>query len=289
MKKSALLIALAVFMTASIAFCQTMKVQTKNGDKPYSVSDVQSISFGKTTSSTIEMVEIPTGTFKMGQVNVATPVRNINIKRAFYMGKYEVTQKQYLDVIESNPSNFGGNDDNPVEMVSWNEAVEFCNALSRKEGLEECYTLESGTTWRCNFNKKGYRLPTEAEWEYACRANAPTNTDYYTGNGENALAKAGWYYYNSNSTTNPVGQKEANKFGLYDMHGNVWEWCWDWYAAAYAGDNLDDPPGPNSGSYRVFRGGGWNYGAIYCRSAYRYTFTPDYRDDGIGFRIARTK
>lgn len=287
MKKSISLIVLSLLLAVTFSFSQTMKVQTQSGDKNYNVSDVQSITFGKTTTGTIEMVEIPAGIFQMGQVNIATPVRTINITRTFYMGKYEITQKQYTDVIGSNPSNFIGNDSRPVEQVSWYDAVQFCNELSKKEGLEQCYTLEGGTTWRCDFDKKGYRLPTEAEWEYACRAG--TLTDYYTGTTESQLASAGWYDYNSNSITRPVGQKVANKFGLYDMHGNVWEWCWDWWANYVAG-NFDDPTGPNSGSSRVLRGGSWNFDASDCRSAIRYYYYPDFRYLGHGgFRVVRTK
>jgi formylglycine-generating enzyme required for sulfatase activity len=232
------------------------------------------------------MVEIPAGTFQMGQIGIETPVHTVNITKAFYMSKYEITQKQYKDVINSNPSYFFDKDNNPVEDVSWNDAVQFCNELSKKEGLEQCYTFENGTTWRCDFDKKGYRLPTEAEWEYACRAG--TLTDYYTGTTESQLASAAWYSGNSNSTTHPVGQKVANNFGLYDMSGNVWEWCWDWYSSYIAG-TFDDPVGPNSGSYRVERGGSWYDYATNCRSASRYSDFPVPRSSTIGFRVVRTK
>ncbi|MBM2813752.1 MAG: serine/threonine kinase [Ignavibacteria bacterium] len=287
MKRKSILIALTVFFIANLAFSQTMKVQTKSGEKTYNVGDVQSITFGKTITGAIEMVEIPAGTFQMGQISIAEPVHTVNITKAFYMGKYEVTQKQYTDVIGSNPSQFAGKPTNPVEQVNWYDAVQFCNELSKKEDLELCYTLEGGTTWRCDFDKKGYRLPTEAEWEYSCRAG--TLTDYYTGTTESQLASAGWYDYNSNNTTHPVGLKVANKFGLYDMHGNVWEWCWDW-SAIYIAVTFDDTTWPNSGSYRVLRGGSWlNNNATHCCSAYHSGDFPVSRFSSLGFRVVMTK
>jgi formylglycine-generating enzyme len=179
------------------------------------------------------------------------------------MARTEVTQEQYEAVMGSNPSNFKG-PDLPVERVTWYEAVEYCNELSRQEGLDPCYS-GSGASMLCDFTANGYRLPTEAEWEYACRAG--TETDFHTGNMTHsgsspldpALDRAGWYFGNSGSTTHPVGEKEPNAFGLYDMHGNVWEWCWDWYASDYyASSPAEDPRGPASGSDRVVRGGSWD-------------------------------
>lgn len=286
MEKSISLITIALFLSIISVYSQTMQVQTEGGNKTYNVEDVQSITFVKTLSTSIEMVEIPVGTFQMGQQNIATPVHTVNITKPFYMGKYEVTQKQYTDVMGSNPSYFTGNDNRPVEQVNWYEAVQFCNELSKKEGFEQCYTLDAGKIWRCDFDKKGYRLPTEAEWEYACRAG--TLTDYYTGTTESQLASAGWYSGNSNNITQPVGRKVPNDFGLYDMHGNVWEWCWDWYSS-YINGTFDDPVGPNSGSQRVLRGGSWDYNASYCRSAFRVNVDPSIHNDYRGFRLVRTK
>jgi formylglycine-generating enzyme required for sulfatase activity len=231
---------------------------------------------------TIEMVSIPTGTFQMGSTmgeSDEEPVHLVAVS-AFQMGRYEVTQEQYRKVMGENPSRFKGDTQRPVEQVSWEDAVTFCNKLSELEGLEPCYELD---TWECNFTKDGYRLPTEAEWEYACRAG--TSTNYYAGDTESDLARAGWYDGNSGETTHPVGGKEANAFGLYDMHGNVFEWCNDWYGD-YGSANAIDPQGPSSGSSRVERGGSWYDYYNYCRSAYRNDY-PDVGDYYVGFRVVR--
>ncbi|MDR2702565.1 MAG: SUMF1/EgtB/PvdO family nonheme iron enzyme [Spirochaetaceae bacterium] len=239
------------------------------------------------------MVRINGGTFTMGGP-AAEWDRDMYVQHqvtvsSFYMGKYEVTQKEYREIMGTNPSKFKG-DNLPVEMVSWFDAVEYCNKRSQKEGLTPAYTI-SGTgdnrtvTW--NRNANGYRLPTEAEWEYACRAG--TTTAYNTG--ATISNNTGWYYMNSNNKTHPVGQKPLNPWGLYDMHGNVLEWCWDWYGS-YSSDAQTDPVGAASGSYRVLRGGSWSLGAFFARSFHR-----DYNDPTIqsneysvgvfGFRLVR--
>jgi formylglycine-generating enzyme required for sulfatase activity len=229
---------------------------------------------------TIEMVSIPAGTFQMGQAGVDEPVHQVTVS-AFQMGRYEITKAQYPAVMGENPSRFKGDTQRPVETVSWEDAVTFCNKLSEAAGLQSCYDL---STWACDFTKNGYRLPTEAEWEYACRAG--TTTNYYTGDSESDLAKAGWYLGNSGNTTHAVGGKQANALGLYDMHGNVWEWCSDWYGR-YSSANATDPQGPSSGSSRVERGGSWGSSGNCCLSAYRRSLSPDGRSDGIGFRVVR--
>jgi formylglycine-generating enzyme required for sulfatase activity len=170
----------------------------------------------------------------------------------------------------SNPSRFKG-EDLPVENVSWNDCLEFCRKLTERQ--RAAGRLPAGVA---------YRLPTEAEWEYACRAG--TTTRYYTGDSESDLARAGWYDGNSGDRTHPVGQKVANAFGLYDMHGNVWEWCQDWYGP-YGTANATDPRGPQRGPGRVVRGGGWYYYARKCRSAYRNFCNPDNAYDFYGFRL----
>jgi formylglycine-generating enzyme required for sulfatase activity len=289
MKRINILITFAFILFLTVASSQTMQVQTNSGNKSYNIDDVQSITFGKSSSANIEMVEIPAGTFLMGNDSIAnsSPVHTVNISRTFYMGKYEVTQKQYTDVMgPPNPSYFKSKDDNPVEQVNWFEAIQFCNELSKREGFEQCYTFDGGTTWHCNFNKKGYRLPTEAEWEYACRAG--TSTVYYSGNTETQLSSIAWYENNSSYIPHPVGQKTANKFGLYDMSGNVWEWCWDMYSEYQAG-TFDDPTGGTSSTYNMLRGGSWYNYAESCGSAFRYLYVPSYRFWSVGFRVVRTK
>jgi len=247
------------------------------------------------------MALIPAGTFRMGNITDhpvgardEKPVHEVTITRPFLMGRTEVTQAQYEAVMGSNPSWFKGSD-MPVERVTWYEAVEFCNEISRQEGLDPCYS-GSGSSIVCDFTANGYRLPTEAEWEYACRAG--TETDFYTGNMtyygnsplDSALDRAGWYGGNSGSTTHPVGEKEANTFGLYDMHGNVWEWCWDWYAEDYyASSPAEDPRGPALGRYRSYRSGCSNNHARRCRSAYRRDYSePEGWSAYRGFRLVRT-
>jgi formylglycine-generating enzyme required for sulfatase activity len=191
------------------------------------------------------------------------------------MGKYPVTQKEYQEVMGTNASNFKG-DNLPVEQVTWYDAVNYCNRLSQKEGLTPAYTI-NGENVAWNYNANGYRLPTEAEWEYACRAG--TTTPYYSGN---SVANAGWYSGNSSNRTHPVGEKQANSWGLYDMHGNVG----DWYGG-YSNNAQTDPRGAPSGSHRVGRGGSCYYSAQYLRSAYRYKYTPSNQYDDIGFRLVR--
>ena len=182
-------------------------------------------------------------------VTVKIPGRN------YAFGKYEITQSQWEAVMGNNPSKFKGKN-LPVEKVSWNEAVEFCKKLTERERA----------LGRISMNQE-YRLPTDEEWEYACRAG--TTTKYYTGDTVEDLARAGWCYGNSDNKTHPVGQKEPNAFGLYDMHGNVWEWT-----------------STPSGSNCVFRGGSWNYYAGYCDSSCRSSYnSPESRSSSLGFRV----
>ncbi len=231
---------------------------------------------------------IPKGSFMMGSARSAAdtaemyggteadfahehPQHRVTISRSFHMQLSEVTQKQWETVMGDNPSRFKG-DNRPVERVSWNDAQEFIRKLNQLEGADK------------------YRLPTEAEWEYACRAK--TRKSFYTG----SCIYADQANYNGNypgkscskgryeGETLPVISFTPNPWGLYDMHGNVWEWCQDWYGG-YSPEDSTDPQGPLSGSYRVLRGGSWDLGAWNARSAYRFKKEPDARDSSFGFRV----
>jgi len=192
------------------------------------------------------------------------PGHPVTLTEPFYMGKYTVTQEQYQAVIGTNPSQFK-NKDNPVEQVSWNDAQVFCKNMG-------------------DLTHQAVRLPTEAEWEFSCRAGM--TTEYHSGDTEADLERVAWYIANSNRTTHPVGRKEPNAFGLYDMHGNVWQWCADFFGKDYYGKSVAvNPQGATQGSYRVLRGGHWNDFPVFCRSSYRFTYPPDYRIGGLGFRV----
>ena len=192
----------------------------------------------------------------------------VALTKAFSIGVHEVTQAQFQRVMGSNPSEFKGLK-NPVENASWREAVEFCSKLSALPAERAAGRV--------------YRLPTEAEWEYACRAG--TKTGYTFGDSDSKLGDYAWYGKNSGSKTHAVGGKQPNAWGLYDMHGNVWEWCRDSHAP-YPTGNATDPSGPASGAIRVIRGGGWSVTAEFCRSAYRSMFVPSFRVYYLGgFRV----
>jgi hypothetical protein len=218
---------------------------------------------------------IPAGEFLMGspmgepnRVDNEGPQHKVTISKPFYMGIYTVTQEQYEQLMGKNPSNFKG-DQYPVENVSWDDAVEFCKKLSTRTG-------------------KRVRLPTEAEWEYACRAGSKTR--FYYGDDANyvSLADYAWYDKNSKGKTHPAGQKKPNDWGLFDMHGNVWQWCSDRFCG-YENKAKIDPTGPGSDSYwfRVMRGGTWTFDPMVCRSAFRFWEKHDFRSIVLGFRVAQ--
>ncbi len=226
-----------------------------------------------TNSIGMKLVLIPAGSFTMGspvgevgRKDNETP-HEVTISKSYYLGVYEVTQEQYEKVIGSNPSKFKGAK-NPVENLSWEDAVSFCKKLS-----EIPKEKAAG---------RSYRLPTEAEWEYACRAGS--TTAYCFGDSAESLEEHAWFGERG-GTTHPVGEKKANRWGLYDMHGNVWEWCQDVYETSLSGA-ATDPQGPNEGAYRVFRGGGWVNGAANCRAAYRCPGGPAGLSSVNGFRVA---
>jgi len=232
------------------------------------------------------MILVEGGTFQMGSndgFSDEKPVHSVTVSD-FYMGKYEVPQALYEIVMGTNPS-YRKSDNLPVEKVNWYDAVEFCNALSQKEGLVPVYTI-SGTSVTWNQNANGYRLPTEAEWEYVAGGGASNRTKWAGTNSESNLGNYAWYLDNSGKKTQPVGMKEPNSLGLYDMSGNVWEWCWNWYGS-YSSSSQTNPSGPSSGSRRVLRGGGWWSLAIICRVANRGHSDPSLREDNVGFRFVR--
>jgi formylglycine-generating enzyme required for sulfatase activity len=237
------------------------------------------------------MVSIPAGQFTMGvndgpiDVKPAHPVK----VDGFRMDQHEITQEAYEKVTGKNPSR-RKNPRNPVEQVTWTACVRFCNARSVQEGLAPCYNTN---TWECDFSASGYRLPTEAEWEYACRAGS--STGYYFGENADDLKSFAWFEGNSQSKPHPVGQRKPNAWGLYDMAGNVWEWCNDFYGAKYYRESVgDNPRGPKQGEKRVLRGGAWSSSADNCTSWVRNCDEAGQTDvcltmDSNGFRCVRRK
>jgi len=199
---------------------------------------------------------------EQGRNKFEGPQHEVTLSKPFYVGVTEVTQAQYQAIMGMNPSKFKGAT-NPAEMVSWDDATEFCKKLSEK-------------------TRQAVRLPTEAEWEYACRAG--TATAFSFGDADSALGDYAWYGANSGDKTQPVGQKKPNAWGLYDMHGSVWEWCADWHGN-YPKGAVTDPQGPASGMFRVLRGGCWRLLPKSCRSAYRYFSSPGGRFFIFGFRV----
>jgi formylglycine-generating enzyme required for sulfatase activity/serine/threonine protein kinase len=244
----------------------------------------------------MKLVLIEPGTFLMGSskdedsqaYDDEMPRHEVRISRAYYLGVTEVTQGQYRAITGESPSRFKGSDDLPVEQVSWHDAVRFCNALSAKEGLPAFYRVVGDSVRVPDWKGTGYRLPTEAEWEYACRAGSRTRHSF--GDDAASLGEFAWFDGNSGNQTHPVGRKRANRFDVYDMHGNVWEWCWDGYEADYYRKSpTDDPPGPSQAPNRVIRGGGWINEPRRARSACRNRNAPENRDYYLGFRVARVQ
>ncbi len=244
--------------------------------------------WGSTSKLRPKMMALPPGEFRMGSPKFEDelPVHLVKIQKSFALSETEVTQGQYQAVVGENPSHFKDQpswEQRPVERVSWLDAVKYCNKLSEKEGLAPCYEVQGeAVTWE-GLGCRGYRLPTEAEWEYAARADAATE---YAGGGQ--IDEVAWYSQNAGKQSQPVGTKSANAWLLKDMSGNVWEWVWDYYTENYKDAGRRDPLGANSGSRRVVRGGAWDYDAEYARVADRFGNAPGDRDKNVGFRLARS-
>lgn len=225
----------------------------------------------------MEMVYVEGGEFEMGATEEQgddaddreKPVRNIKLD-GFHIGKYEVTQAQWKAVMGTNPSYFKG-ENRPVESVGWKEAQEFCKRLSKRTG-------------------KKYSLPTEAQWEYAARGGVHKTKTKYAGS--NDIDEVAWYRENSHNLglehpdygTHSVGEKKSNELGIYDMNGNIWEWCSDWYGS-YDENDTENPLGPAKGTLRVMRGGRWFSNAVNCRVSYRNYDLPNHHRDDLGFRV----
>ena len=285
-----------------------------------------------------KMVKIPPGIFNMGSPTTESGRSNnekqhqVSLTSGFYIGKYQVTQKQWKDVMGEDArlnrintgNDYGRGDNFPMFFISWYDVLVYCNMLSEIEKLSSAYEMETTTpgVWSTDISlwgtvpeeindtrwnsvrivpdSSGYRMPTEAQWEYACRAG---KTTAYNDGSDNYsipenIAKLAWYYSNSDKKTHEVGQKAANAWGLYDMHGNLDEWCWDWYGGDYdnsfqtrtnsAATGFEDPAGPSTGTNRVRRGGGWNTTISFMRSASRNSFLAySLGGNSIGFRLIR--
>jgi formylglycine-generating enzyme required for sulfatase activity len=241
------------------------------------------------TKSGVEMVLLPAGQFMMGDEkgeDDEKPAHRVQVG-AFYMDVCEVTQDSFQAMLGRNPAKWVA-PDKPVERVSWLSAVEYCNMRSLREGFKPCYDLK---TLACDFAADGYRLPTEAEWEYACRAGSSARWSF--GDDPAGLGKHGWFRGNSGKATHAVRGKAANPWGLYDMYGNVAEWCNDRYGERYYATSPErDPRGPEAGEERVLRGGSWKAAEDGCRSAARQSAPPGLADacfgsEAYGFRCVR--
>lgn len=301
MNKKVVALIIAIIIVGVISgLIYVMNKQDENGNETNNLGSTNNAEL------TNDLILINGGTYLMGSPETEMQRETDEVQHEvtvsdFYIGRYEVTQKEYEEVMGENPSNFEG-ENLPVENVTWYEAIEYCNKLSEKEGLTSVYTIDGeNISWDRSAN--GYRLPTEAEWEYAARAGttSPFNTEnsisdeeanyyghypygieenYFTQ--ENLETEPGKY----RQTTVEVDSFSPNKWGLYNIHGNVAEWCFDYYGA-YDLENTDNPSGPTTGTLRVNRGGGWNDYAKHLRCAYRASTTPDQKMSNIGFRVVR--
>jgi formylglycine-generating enzyme required for sulfatase activity len=273
-----------MLLCAAALLCSCGKQGTQEQSKPFDV----------VTKSGVEMVFVPGGQFMMGSNDGnpdERPVHKVTLT-GFLMDKYPVTDEMFAKAQLPNPSHWQDNPKNPVERVRWRDAKQYCNERSRLEGLKPCYN-EKTVDWDCDYSSDGYRLPTEAEWEYACRAGSDGPYDF--GQADK-LREYAWFADNSNQRTHPVGLKRPNLWGLCDMYGDVSEWCEDVYSATYyAHSPAVDPPGPHGiekDVKRVMRGGSWKASAQMCRATFRQgqrTGDTDacFYTDFCGFRCVR--
>jgi formylglycine-generating enzyme required for sulfatase activity len=243
----------------------------------------------------LDMIDLPGGTFLMGSpdsdrdaLDSEKPQHKVTLS-AFCISRYPVTRQLYRDIVGSTPQQWARDTDDqqlPANYVSWFDAVRFCNALSERVGLPPCYRIE-GNNVEWNREADGYRLPTEAEWEYACRAG--TETKWFFGDDARELGDYAWFSGNSGDRVQPVGGKKPNNWELHDMSGNVWEWCWDWFAQYPSNpiQTIADPTGSEDGDRRVLRGGSWSRVPRDLRSAYRVRLNPESQDGIIGVRCVR--
>lgn len=249
-----------MLVVALVASCENDGVSSNPVENP---SDPDRLEF-TVEGVSFKMIKVEGGTFLMGS-EIGNfneePVHSVTLS-GYYIGETEVTQEMWQAVMGSNPSEFKG-DNLPVERVSWDDCQEFISKLNQKTG-------------------RRFALPTEAQWEFAARGG--NKSQGYKYSGSNNIDDVAWYWNNSSEQTHPVGTKMANELGLYDMSGNVWEWCADCYGS-YSPSSQTDPVGPSTGAVRVYRGSSWSYNAGYCRSTYRGRNSPDYRGDDLGIRL----
>ncbi|MBS4029726.1 MAG: formylglycine-generating enzyme family protein [Ignavibacteriales bacterium] len=308
-------------LLAALCFAQPTLAQKPNrliihqgaATTPYYLSNVDSVTFDSVDiTSSVEMISVQGGTFQMGS-NVSSdeqPIHSVTLSN-FSISTYEITYKQWNEAQDWGLSNgytdlpdgrkgYTGDSTHPVTEVSWYDIMKWCNALSEQNGRTPVYYSNSNFTTvyktgntdlqntYVNWSANGFRLPTEAEWEYAARGGIHAS-DNYTYSGSNDVNAVAWNYNNSGSNTHLGGTKQANQLGIYDMSGNIWEWCWDWYGS-YSSSAQTNPQGPTSGSHRVLRGGSFDSNYDACRVAVRVNGSgPDLRDFIIGFRCARTQ
>ncbi len=288
---AAIILAVAGSKRSGVAAVDTLP-EKSSGDSTPAIAAAPDVAAPKFSRE--DMVWVPEGTFMMGSEkgdNDEKPIHQVTVD-GFYISRTEVTQKDFELVMGVNPSNFKDCPTCPVEKVSWFDAILYCNARTKAAGSQDTvyrYTSKTGKPGMdlvleeigSDLRKKGFRLPTEAEWEYACRAGG--STKYFWGNSMDEGYV--WDQTNSGQKTHPVGRKKPNGFGLFDMNGNVWEWCNDWYGTNYEGNiGIQNPQGPASGMYRVFRGGSWLNDDVNFRSTIRKASSPSVRDFNIGFR-----